>query len=191
MPYQEEPKDLPIRFEIETSRDATRAGFVPIVFAGSVKGKRGRAGCLSTDPGFAARAVRRKRGALRRLRSRRSRSYTRPALDRSFAWAKVGIDKGLATNPGLGTGLLAGFRTSGDSERPGFGWFFGRDALWSALALHSYGDFASARPRLEFLRGGAARGRQDTSRDLPERPWLPWFTDYPYPWSSADASPCS
>ena len=39
MPYQEEPKDLPIRFEIETSPEDTRAGFVPIVFAGSVKGR--------------------------------------------------------------------------------------------------------------------------------------------------------
>ena len=41
-------------------------------------------------------------------------------VDSAFEWAKIGIDKGLATNPWLGTGLLAGFRTSADSERPRF-----------------------------------------------------------------------
>ena len=75
-----------------------------------------------------------------------------PRLDRAFAWAKVGIDKGLATNPALGTGLVAGFRSSGDSERPGFAWFFGRDALWTALATTSYGDLATTRLALSFLR---------------------------------------
>jgi len=36
---------------------------------------------------------------------------------------------GLVTNPSLGTGLIAGYRTSGGGQRPGFAWFFGRDAL--------------------------------------------------------------
>jgi hypothetical protein len=44
------------------------------------------------------------------------------SLNEAFVWAKIGIDKGVATNPFLGTGLLAGFRTSGESERPGFAW---------------------------------------------------------------------
>ena len=68
-----------------------------------------------------------------------------PRLDEAFAWAKVGIDKGLVTNPLLGTGLLAGFRTSGDSERPGYAWLFGRDALWATLATTAYGDRAVSR----------------------------------------------
>ena len=61
-------------------------------------------------------------------------------LNRAFDWARVGMDKGMATNPSLGTGLVAGFRTSGNSERPGFAWFFGRDALWTSLALTAAGS---------------------------------------------------
>ena len=49
-------------------------------------------------------------------------------FNNAFAWAKIGTEKGLATNPMLGTGFVAGYRTAGNSERPGFAWFFGRDA---------------------------------------------------------------
>jgi glycogen debranching enzyme len=110
-------------------------------------------------------------------------------LDESFSWAKVGIAKGVATNPLLGTGLVAGFRTSGESERPGFGWFFGRDALWTTLALHSVGDFPQARTALEFL-----RKHQRTDGKVPHEvsqsaTLVPWFTDYEYAWKSADATP--
>ena len=59
------------------------------------------------------------------------------------------MDKGLATNPALGTGLVAGFRTSGNSERPGFAWFFGRDALWTSLATTASGGFDTARTALD------------------------------------------
>ncbi len=190
MPYQEEPKDVPIRFEIEAPVEAMRTGLIPVVLAGSVNG-RGEARAayariLGSLPALYAANV----AHYQRLQDETLSVVTPDALlDRSFAWAKVGIDKGLATNPLLGMGLLAGFRTSGDSERPGFGWFFGRDALWTALALHSYGDFAAARQSLEFL-----RRVQRTDGKIPHEisqsaPFLPWFSDYPYPWNSADATP--
>ena len=44
-----------------------------------------------------------------------------------------------------------GLYSSGDSTRPGFGWFFGRDSLYTLYAVNSYGDFALAREELEFL----------------------------------------
>ena len=40
------------------------------------------------------------------------------------------------------TALVAGYFTSADSARPGFGWFFGRDALYTLYAVNGYGDFA-------------------------------------------------
>ena len=190
MPYQEEPKDVPIRFEIEAPVAAMRTGLIPVVLAGSVNGRdeasAAYARILGSLPALYAANV----AHYRRLQDETLSVVTPDALlDRSFAWAKVGIDKGLATNPLLGTGLLAGFRTSGDSERPGFGWFFGRDALWTALAIHSYGDFAAARQSLEFL-----RRVQRTDGKIPHEisqsaTLLPWFSDYPYPWNSADATP--
>jgi glycogen debranching enzyme len=189
MPYQEEPKDLPLRFEIEATPEATRAGFIPIVFA-SVKGKDEAKAAydriLGSVPALYAGNV----AHYRRVQEQTlSVTTPDPALDRSFAWAKVGIDKGLATNPGLGTGLLAGFRTSGDSERPGFAWFFGRDALWTTLAFHAYGDFASAREALEFLRRVQREDGKVPHEISQSASYLPWFTDYPYPWNSADATP--
>jgi glycogen debranching enzyme len=190
MPYQEEPKDVPIRFEIEAAPAATRTGLIPIVLAGSVAGRaEARAAydrILGSLPALYARNV----AHHRRLQAQTlSVATPDPDLDRSFAWAKVGIDKGLATNPLLGTGLLAGFRTSGDSERPGFGWFFGRDTLWTALALHAYGDFAAAKQSLEFLRRVQRADGKVPHEISQSAPFLPWFTDYPYPWNSADATP--
>src|SRR6266404_5210624 len=62
-------------------------------------------------------------------------------LQQAYNWARVSVVQGLVTNPYLGTGLVAGYRTSGTSQRPGFAWFFGRDSFWTALALNSAGDF--------------------------------------------------
>ncbi|MCA1636007.1 MAG: hypothetical protein LC802_20525 [Acidobacteria bacterium] len=110
-------------------------------------------------------------------------------LDEAFEWAKVGIDKGMVENPLLGTGLVAGFRTAGESERPGFAWFFGRDALWTTLALDSYGDFASARTALDFLKKYQRADGKIPHEISQSASLIPWFTDYEYPWASADSTP--
>src|SRR5207248_1725990 len=51
-------------------------------------------------------------------------------LQQAYDWARVSMVQGLVTNPWLGTGLIAGYRTSGEGQRPGFAWYFGRDSLW-------------------------------------------------------------
>jgi hypothetical protein len=71
-------------------------------------------------------------------------------FDKALQWAEVAIDQGQVKYHGE-TGLVAGFYGSGDSARPGYGWFFGRDALWTSYAINSYGDFALTRNALEFL----------------------------------------
>src|SRR5262249_42364069 len=97
--------------------------------------------------------------------------------------------KGFATNPHLGTGLLAGFRTSGDSERPGFAWFFGRDALWTSLAITSYGDYAATRTALDFLKKYQRDDGKIPHEISQSAGLIRWFKDYGYPWASADATP--
>ena len=41
-------------------------------------------------------------------------------LQQAYDWARVSMIQGMVKNPYLGTGLIAGYRTSGESARPGF-----------------------------------------------------------------------
>jgi glycogen debranching enzyme len=110
-------------------------------------------------------------------------------LQQSYDWARVSVLQGLVANPYLGTGLIAGYRTSGGSQRPGFAWFFGRDALWTSLALDAEGDFSNTRGALEFL-SKYQRADGKVPHEISQGAnFVPWFTDYPYPYASADATP--
>ena len=90
------------------------------------------------------------------------------------------------------TGLVAGWFPSYDSTRPGFGWYFGRDTLWSLYAIDSYGDTALAKRALEFLlRRQRADGKMmhefsQMADDLPEN--MQWST-FGYEYAAADATP--
>ena len=110
-------------------------------------------------------------------------------LQQSYDWARVSVLQGLVNNPYLGTGLIAGYRTSGGSQRPGFAWFFGRDSLWTALALDAEGDFGTTRTALDFL-SKYQRADGKVPHEISQGAnFVPWFTDYPYPYASADATP--
>jgi glycogen debranching enzyme len=190
MPYQEEPRDVPTRFVIDLTNDSLRKHYIPIVISGSVEG---RAKARETYQKLLnnIRPLYERTVAHYRQLNEGTLSITTPdeRLNTAFAWAKVGIDKGLATNPSLGTGLVAGFRTSGNSERPGFAWYFGRDALWTSLAINSYGDFAATKTSLEFLKK-VQRADGKIPHEISQSAGLiPWFSDYVYPWASADATP--
>ncbi|HTR20305.1 MAG TPA: GH116 family glycosyl hydrolase [Gemmatimonadales bacterium] len=75
-------------------------------------------------------------------------------LNIASEWAKQRLDACFVDTPGIGRSLVAGYAASrpgwGDG-RPGYAWYFGRDACWSALALLAVGDFAGARLVLRFL----------------------------------------
>jgi glycogen debranching enzyme len=190
MPYQEEPKDVPLRFVREVSLEEAQRAIVPIVIAGSVNGRREAEATYDRLLGSAAALCDQNVKAYQAL-ARRTTDLQVPdgRLTTAFRWAKVGVDKGLATNPWLGTGLLAGFRTSGESERPGFAWFFGRDALWTALAIDAYGDFGATRTALEFLAKYQRADGKIPHEVSQSASLVPWFDGYPYAWASADATP--
>jgi glycogen debranching enzyme len=111
------------------------------------------------------------------------------ALQQSYDWARISVLQGLANNPFLGTGLIAGYRTSGGSQRPGFAWFFGRDALWTSLALDAEGDFSNTRVALDLLCKYQRADGKVPHEISQGASFVPWFTDYPYPYASADATP--
>jgi len=113
------------------------------------------------------------------------------ALNEAFQWGVVSIEQLKAHEFVSGqTALVAGYYASGDSARPGFGWFFGRDALYTLYAVNGFGDFALTRAELAFL---IARQRADgkimheysqTAGD----PSVHW-KDFGYMYAAADATP--
>jgi glycogen debranching enzyme len=106
-----------------------------------------------------------------------------------FEWGKVALDKGFVCNPHLGCGLIAGLGPSGTSERPGFGWFFGGDAFINSWAMTAYGDFATVKQALEFLR---TRQRADGKmmHELSQGAgYIKWFEEFPYGYYHADTTP--
>ncbi len=190
MPYQEEPRDVPARFVVETTPDEAKTSFIPIVIAGGVEGReQARATyqrVLGSIPALYERTVKH----YETLLADTTVVETPDArLNQAFAWAKVGIDKGVVTSPLLGTGLVAGYRTSGESERPGFAWYFGRDSMWTALATTAYGDWQTTRAALDFLKKFQRADGKIPHEISQSASLLPWFTEYKYPWDSADATP--
>ena len=112
-----------------------------------------------------------------------------PALQQAYDWARVSVIQGLVANPYLGTGLVAGYRTSGTSQRPGYAWFFGRDSLWTSFALNAAGDFATTKTAIQFI----SKYQRDDGK-IPHEiaqgaTFVSWFKDFPYPYVSADATP--
>jgi glycogen debranching enzyme len=110
-------------------------------------------------------------------------------LQQAYDWARISTVQGLVTNPYLGTGLVAGYRASGESQRPGFAWFFGRDSFWTSFALNAEGDFATSRTALDFI-GKYQREDGKIPHEISQgASFVNWFRDYPFPYASADATP--
>jgi glycogen debranching enzyme len=190
MPYQEEPRDVPIQFVMDVIPDAMKSHFVPIIITGSVEGREKARETYDKLLSGVQALYEKNVAHYERMQNETVQVETPDErLNTAFKWAKIGIDKGIATNPLLGTGLLAGFRTSGESERPGFAWFFGRDCLWTSFALNAYGDFATTRTALEFLKKFQREDGKIPHEISQSASLIPWFTDYPYAWASADATP--
>ena len=74
-----------------------------------------------------------------------------------YCWALTATDRFFVNTPDIGTSLVAGYSTTDKgwdgghkvNGRPGYGWYFGRDAVWSAFAILDYGDFAGVKKVLE------------------------------------------
>src|SRR6202167_4401667 len=110
--------------------------------------------------------------------------------DDDFSWAEVSIDQlKVQTTPShQETALVAGIDGSGDSARPGFGWYFGRDSLWTLYAVNAYGDFQLTCDQLEFL----FRRQGPTGQIMHEWSQTAGIVDWkslPYQFASADATP--
>ncbi|TPE44050.1 amylo-alpha-1,6-glucosidase [Pontibacter mangrovi] len=76
-----------------------------------------------------------------------------------YKWALARTDQFLQETPGLGTSLMAGFGTTARgwgggqkiSGRPGYAWYFGRDAQWSGMAINAYGGHQMVKKALDVF----------------------------------------
>jgi glycogen debranching enzyme len=109
------------------------------------------------------------------------------AFDRDLRWASIAIDQ-VRVRHSAEVGLVAGFFSSGSSARPGFGWFFGRDTLFTTWGINSYGDYALTRDALAFL---IRRQREDGKmpHEFSQTAELVDWEHLPYEYAAADATP--
>jgi glycogen debranching enzyme len=194
-PYQERAKNYPAQFVLhfDPKHDANRV--YPLLLATSD---------TAGDPGNAD--VAQKLAAINRsfqLLYEDNASYYKKFLsehmrietpdqqfDDAFSWAELAIDHlRVEVTPGhKETALVAGIDGSGDSARPGFGWYFGRDSLWTLYAVNAYGDFQLTRDQLEFL----MRRQGPEGQIIHEWSQTAGIVDWkslPYEFASSDATP--
>ena len=75
-------------------------------------------------------------------------------INQGVLWAQLKSEAFRAVTPGVGRGLTAGLSFSGDgwlNARPGYGWYFGRDSMWTSLGLQSAGLWNAASDSLKML----------------------------------------
>jgi hypothetical protein len=191
-PYQERPKVWPTQLilNFDPKRDAGR--YFPLLLAVGNNVDTAKPAALAAQ--------------LARLNQNATQLYAKTAdyyahffdkrlvadtPDRRFnqavQWAELSIDQ-LRVRHGDEVGLVAGFYSSGDSNRPGFGWFFGRDTLYTLFAVNGYGDFALTRQALEFL----IKRQRDDGKIMHEYSQTAELVDwqkFPYEYAAADSTP--
>lgn len=110
-------------------------------------------------------------------------------LQLAYDWSRVSTVQGLVDEPYAGKGLVAGYNISSGSHRPGFSWYFGRDSMWTSLALNAIGDFATTRTALEFLMQYQRPDGKIPHEIAQTVKLIDWWKDYPYGTASADGTP--
>ncbi|WP_243663147.1 hypothetical protein [Rhodothermus marinus] len=94
-PYQEEPKDLPNRFELEVTPELAARYYIPVVITGSVEGIDGAIATYRRLLEQAESYYRQNVAHYERLLDEALQIETPdPTLNTAYAWALVGIDKG-------------------------------------------------------------------------------------------------
>lgn len=193
-PYQERPQVHPVEFKLHIDPAKDRGRFYPLLMA------VGASTSSATDTAL-GETLERLNTAIPVLYAHHAQRYRDLVehstsietpdehLNQAFQWGVVSIEQLKAISQPTGeTALVAGYYVSGDSTRPGFGWFFGRDALYTLYAVNGYGDFALTRDELNFLmRRQRADGKimHEYSQTAPDVNWL----RFPYMYAAADSTP--
>ncbi len=193
-PYQEKPKTYPLEFVLQFDPAKDTNSYFPLLLALGEGKDAATTAALARKLGELNASVPtlyQQTDAYWREFSAKRLTVDTPdsTLNEAFRWAMVSIDQlqVLATPGRKQTGLTAGFYASGDSDRPGFGWFFGRDSLWTLYAVQSYGDFDLCRKEFEFL----IERQRDDGKIMHEYAQTAALVDWkslPYLYASADST---
>jgi hypothetical protein len=193
-PYQERPKTEPLEFHLSYEPGKDDRVFYPLVAAvsdGKSSGEAARADLLDRLLVQAARIPQLYLETVDFYDHFFDTRLTMTTPDKHFndalRWAEISIQQSRVTTAN-GAGLAGGWFTSGDSARPGFGWFFGRDTLWTLYAVNSYGDFALSRDAMNFLlahQRADGKMMHEYSQTAAEVDW----DHLPYLYAAADATP--
>ncbi len=187
VPYQERPKTFPAELKLHFDPRTDSDLVFPLAImmrSGSEDPAHALASLIGSIPGLYAETESYYRHF---FDTRLTVETPDPRFDRALRWAEISVDQGRVRFHDE-TGLVAGYYESGDSARPGFAWFFGRDSLWTSYAVNSYGDFALTRQILEFL---ARRQRADGKimHEYSQTADLVDWKSLPYFYASADSTP--
>lgn len=186
-PYQERPKTWPVELKLRFDPKTQSHQFFPLLMATGASSDELRARMIGLNKNWAAQYQQTADYYGHFFDQRLTVETPDPHLNLALRWAEIAIDQA-QVRLGNETGLVAGYYSSADSARPGFGWFFGRDTLFTLYAINSYGDPALTRRALEFLlRRQRADGKimHEYSQTAPLVDWaaLPYF------YASADSTP--
>jgi hypothetical protein len=192
-PYQERPQVHPLELRLHVDPKADRGRVYPLLMAvGQTRETATNAALQAKLMGLDENLQQIYAGHEARYRQQQqalTEIVTPDAgLNADFSWAEVSIAQLRAKAPSGEVGLVAGYYASGDSARPGFGWFFGRDSLYTLYAIDSYGDFALAQTELEFL----MRRQREDGKIMHEYSQTAANVDWkalPYEYAAADATP--
>lgn len=195
LPYQEHPRALPLQFVLHFDPVRDHGQVYPLLMAVGSDADPSAAASFARQLGELDAAIPAILAADRShyehlLQSSTSIETPNHLLNEAFQWAEVAmnqLDVDQPSDPGK-RALVAGLVSSGNTARPGFGWFFGRDSLWSLYAIDSYGGDSVARQELDFL----ARHQRADGKIMHERSQTANLVNWgalPYEWASADATP--
>jgi hypothetical protein len=169
-PYQERPKTWPVELKLSFDPKTDSGLFFPLLITLATE-PAGNPALLTALNGSIPDLYKRNEDYAAHFFDKRLTAETPDAaFDRALRWAEISIDQG-KVRLGDETGLIAGYYESGDSARPGYGWFFGRDSLWTSYAINSYGDFDLTRKASSFWFDGSARTAKSCTNSRKLRGW--------------------
>jgi len=191
-PYQERPQFHPLEFKLHVAPTDRAKQFPLLMAVGRTKAASSGGALLVTlaalNDGLPALYARNADEWRKREAERTAVETPDPPVNAAFSWAETSIEQLRADSSRGERALVAGYFASGDSARPGFGWFFGRDALYTLYAVHGFGDFALAKSEFEFLiKRQRADGKimHEYSQTADELDW----SALPYEYAAADSTP--